>query len=222
MIKKTFLAVSFTFLAPTYGTIYSIQNMNITEFENNCDIFSISQSRPDDSSFYVNANFFDENGDPLRGLIINSDIVSEVTRTGGVFYIDKNGCANVDSIDPFHGETPYLVQSVLGGIHNGIPDETIVDSQHGRISNYRTLVGQRKDGSIVIVTPGILGLTTAQEILELSVEHGVYEGVLFDGGSSVDVRTSKYNHFRSIPNYIKSRLDIDEPPSYIVATIESM
>ena len=222
MIKNTFLALSFSLVAPSYGIVYSSHKLNISEFDDNCNIFSISQTRPKDDSFYVNANFFDESGDPLRGLIVNSDIVSEVTRTGGVFYIDKNGCANVDSIDPFHDETIYLAQSVLGGVHNGIPDETIMNSQHGRRSNYRTLVGQREDGSIVIITPSLFGLTTAQEILELSVEQGVYEGVLFDGGSSVDVRTSKHRRFRSVPNYIKSRLNIDEPPSYIVVIPETI
>lgn len=222
MIKNIFLALSFSLVAPSYGVVHSRHQMNITEFDDNCNIFSISQTRPKDGSFYINANFFDESGDPLRGLIINSEIVSEVTRSGGVFYIDKNGCANVDSIDPFHNKTIYLAQSVLGGIHNGVPDETIMNSQHGRQSNYRTLVGQREDGSIVIITPRLFGLTTAQEILELSVEQGVYEGVLFDGGSSVDVRTSKHRRFRSVPDYIKTRLNIDEPPSYIVATTENL
>ena len=58
-----------------------------------------------------------------------------------------------------------------------------------------------------------------REISEFAITQGMISGILFDGGSSVDIgiKTKNLNYsFKSVPSFAKLFMGIDEPPIYIV------
>jgi hypothetical protein len=81
------------------------------------------------------------------------------------------------------------------------------------------LIGKNKGGDLIIIHSDVLGLVSIEDICKFGVAQGIKDGLLFDGGSSVDIgiKTNKLNYsFKSVPSFAKPFMGIDEPPIYIV------
>ena len=79
-------------------------------------------------------------------------------------------------------------------------------------------MGQTKDGDIIIVSSNRMGLVTIEEIVKFSIKFNIVDGILLDGGTSVDYKfkdNTQTISFMSVPLGLKSPLDIKEPTTYI-------
>lgn len=190
---------------------YENRDMNVFVIEKDSMTFGVSDSPPVNSDFFVNANFFDNNG-PIGLVVVNGTRTSNRVRQGGFFYV-LNDQAYVDaSTSPRY--TEFNAQSILSAIDNGIPNTALTRTRHGKKRTYRTLIGQTQTGDIVFIASGRAGLVTISEIINLAIENNVYDAILLDGGSSVDYRFGR-TRFKSIPNVIKNVMEIEEPKTYI-------
>tara|TARA_R100000900_G_scaffold67223_3_gene53653 strand:+ start:3548 stop:4348 length:801 start_codon:yes stop_codon:yes gene_type:complete len=178
--------------------------------------FGVSTEKPTDKDFFLNSNFFGEQ-DPIGLVVIDKKRRSSRVRGGGYFYV-KNGTPHVQaySSPPL---TEHNSQTLLVGINNGKANRNIMKAESAKKKNYRSLVGEDSSGNIVIVVSSSrLGLVTIEDIVSIGLDFNIQDGILFDGGPSVDykMRDGFYKHsFKAMSGLTKKSLDIDEPMVYI-------
>jgi hypothetical protein len=81
-------------------------------------------------------------------------------------------------------------------------------------------MGENAEGQIVVVSSNRLGLVTIKEIVDYAASIGMVEGILLDGGSSVDYKFDD-EVFQSVPDIVKSAMDIDQPTTYIYGNFKN-
>ena len=190
---------------------YENNDMNVFVIEKDSMTFGVSESQPSDSDFFVNANFFDNSG-PIGLVVIDGMRTSNRVRQGGFFYVLNNQAYVDAATSPRY--TEFNAQSILSAIDNGKVNTALTRARHGKRRTYRTLIGQTQNGDIVFIASGRTGLVTISEIIDLAIENNVHDGILLDGGSSVDYRFGR-TRFKSIPNAVKNVMEIEEPKTYI-------
>jgi len=178
--------------------------------------FAVSETKPKDADFYINSNFFTTDADPIGLVVIDRKRKSSRVDGGGYFYVN-NGKPYVSSKKcPY--VTDYASQTILWGIDNGVVNEQLLKKSHAKLKRYRTLMGVNKEGDIVVISSNRIGLVTIKELIEFSEKYNLVDGILLDGGTSVDYKfTDEYGttEFRSVPMGLKGPLSIDEPTTYI-------
>lgn len=194
--------------------VSSLTDFNVIRINKDEMTFGVSETKPENADFYINSNFFDKSAIGL--VVINGLRYSDRHRGGGFFYV-VNGQPHISS--GFCPKmTEYASQTILWGIDNGIKNESLFNTRHGKEPEYRTIMGENAEGQIIVVSSNRLGLVTIKEIVDYASSIGMVEGILLDGGSSVDY---KFNDglteevFQSVPDIVKSSMNIHQPTTYI-------
>ena len=183
--------------------------------------FGVSDKRPDDADFYINSNFF-SNTSAIGLVVINKQRYNKRKPGGGYFYV-------VDGIPHIKSKrcpkmTEYASQTILWGIDDGIINTSLFDKSHSKRKRYRTIMGENSDGQIIVVSSNRVGLVTIEEIVNYASELGMVEGILLDGGTSVDYRFNDGTNevsFQSVPDIIKKGMDIKQPTTYIYGYLKT-
>ena len=195
-------------------TIMSNNNFNIFVF--NSQTFKVSTDKPNNKTFYMNANFFNKDGENIGLVVVNGKRESSRVRGGGYLYT-LNGKTTVSSKTcPYY--TDYSAQSILWAIDNGVINHRLLNQNHANQLTYRTLIGQNKEGDIIIVASKDGGIVTIRDIVNMATDLNVIEAILFDGGTSVDYEFDNGEFsvgFNSLSNFSKFLMGIDSPSSYI-------
>ena len=196
--------------------VYRNNNFNIYVFDADAARFGVSSKRPAGKRFYMNANFFTPSADPIGLLIENGKKRSDATPGGGCFYV-VGGRADLR-----RGACPpnarHASQTLLWAIDDGRVNPSLMTARHARVLTYRNLVGKNRSGDIVIIASRFGGIVSARDVIDQGLRQGVVEGLLFDGGTSVEYAfdDGRYSSsFRSLTDLSKSILGIDRPVSYI-------
>ena len=190
-----------------YYNIYTIKNGEMT--------FGVSETKPKNSDFYINSNFFTTESS-IGLVVIDRKRKSNRVDGGGFFYV-KNGKPFV-KVKECPRMTEHASQTILWGIDNGTVNTSLTKKAHAKRKRYRTLMGQNKKGDIIIISSNRIGFVTIQEILDFSKKYEIVDGILLDGGTSVDYKFSDDNttvEFASVPEKIKKEFDIKKPTTYI-------
>lgn len=195
---------------------YSDGNFNVFVIPKGSMKFGVSKKKPVNSDFYINSNFFTKGNRPIGLVVINGKKTSNRVKGGGYFYV-KNGTPYVRS-KSCPPEVDHSSQTILWGIDNGVKNKRLFRTRNGQENVYRTIMGENKKGEIMIVSSNRTGLVTIKEIVDFAYSEGMVEGILLDGGSSVDYKFNDGNKkliLQAVPSGIKSILDIKEPTTYI-------
>ena len=75
-----------------------------------------------------------------------------------------------------------------------------------------------KNGEIIFVVSNFPGVVTIEDVINEGVKQGMVEGILFDGGSSVEhvFNDGKYStSFIALSDGGKKLLNVDKPTTYI-------
>lgn len=200
--------------------ISSSTNFNVIKINKDEMTFGVSDTKPDTADFYINSNFF--NNSSIGLVVIEGLRHSKRHRGGGYFYV-VNGQPHIAS--GFCPKmTQYASQTILWGIDNGIKNERLFLTNHANLKRYRTIMGENSEGQIIVVSSGRIGLVTIKEIVDYAESIGMVEGILLDGGTSVDY---KFNDgsieeiFQSVPDFIKSSMNIQQPTTYIYGNFKN-
>lgn len=230
MKKITVLVIIIVLLIVGCGVNKSL-HMSIVQTNNNFNVlilkkdemnFGVSNKKPENADFYINSNFFTKSNNPIGLVVIDKLRHSDRQIGGGYFYV-VNGIPHVSS-KYCPKMTDYASQSILWAIDNGVKNEGLFNTKHGNKNVYRTVMGQNKDGDIIVVSSNRLGFVTIKEIVDYSESIGMVEGILLDGGTSVDYKFSDDSNeieFQSIPDMVKSSMDIDQPTTYIYGNFKN-
>ena len=223
LIALSILLVSFTFKNPVLNNKFFVKSvkfkdsdLKILTIKKNSMNFSVSTENHQNFDFYMNSNFFTKSGDPIGEVIINGKKINNRVKYGGFFYV-INGVPGISS-----GSRPknvqYSCQTKYIGIINGKINKRITNSGINKDKAYRTLIGKNKQGDLIIIHSDRFGMISMTDICEIGVQKGITLGLIFDGGSSVDIGITDKNQshsFKSVPSFAKALANIDEPPVYI-------
>lgn len=188
---------------------YEVLEFNPKHFE-----FSVSEGRPTNTDFYINANYFFKGGEPM-GLVVVDGKKKHNKRKGGGFFYVKNGKPSVSS-RYCPSSTQHSAQSVFWAINDGKINNFGVNENHSKIKVLRTLIGQNEKGQIILIVSKIR--LDAKTIIEFGETYNLVDAIFCDGGTSVDYyfKTDGYfSTFKAWSDGVKSIIGIDQPPVYI-------
>lgn len=151
---------------------------------------SFSQWRTElaSAAVFVNGNFFDEN-DQAIGLVVSdgNPYGYSLAGYGGMFQLDTNGIIRVRSLveAPYQGE---LVQQAVQGFPMLIKaGGVLAPSGEGfDVSSRRTVIAQDIHGRILLISTGLLGTISLNDLQAWLLGSGLEIDVAFnlDGGRS--------------------------------------
>lgn len=197
------------------------RGLTVITINSNSMKFSVDTKKSDDYDFYLNANFFKPDGS-IEGLTrIDGKNISNQSKFGGSFYtvnnkpyISMHGCPS---------SSTNCVQTSYRGIINGSINTRVTNTSVNSRKVYRTLIGKNKKGDLVIIHSTRWGFISMKGICEYGLKLGLKDALLFDGGSSIDIKISKNgttHRYQSVPTLFKYVLGIKIPPTYIVGKFE--
>ena len=220
MVKYLILFVFFGFNIPVTkksddgAKIERFYEYNVIKIKNGAMSFGVSSKKPKSSDFYINSNFFN-NSSAIGLTIMNGKTYNKRVRGGGFFYVKDNKPFVQSKNCPKN--VKYASQTILWAYDNGKINKSLLKRSHANKKRYRTLMGQNKEGDIIVISSNVIGFVTISEIVNFSKKFDIVDGILLDGGSSVDYRFKNNSEdiSFSIPSSVKKYLKIKEPTSYI-------
>ena len=117
----------------------------------------------------------------------------------------------------------FNAQTILLGVIDGEINKSLIKKSHSKKLDYRTVIGKTTAGDIILIASTRTGMVTIEEILNVGIDNGMVDGILFDGGSSVEygyLTESGLHTFKSVPGIVKKNLGIEEPKSFVYAKIK--
>lgn len=157
-----------------------------------------------DAVAFVNANFFDDNGNVLGLLVADGQIYgSPYTDRGGTFLV-QNGQPRLRSniVEPYLGEPlEQAVQAFPMLMLDGA--QAYTDTAQDRFTR-RTVIAQDANGRIVLLVTPLIGLTLLDLSMFLAIsDMNLVNALNLDGGGS----TLMYLNASGTPDYIVTSLD---------------
>lgn len=200
--------------------IFTESGYNLMIIKKNKMKFGVSEQKPENSDFFINSNFF-TNESPIGLVVVDGTRMSKRTKRGGYFYV-------VDGIPYVRSnfcpkKTQFASQTILWAIDNGSINEELLTKSHAKLKRYRTIMGENSKGEIMIISSSsFFSLVTIEELINFSISKGMIEGILLDGGTSVDYRFSNKlisKEFSSVPEILKPVFGIHKPTTYIYGNL---
>lgn len=145
------------------------------------------------SNFMVNSSFYDPENQVLGEVIYLGARYQRKTHSSGYFKV-INGVPHAGPSSIFQnipGNPTYSCQAHPSTLKNGALFSYIEEESMQALWNqktYRNLVGERKDGKIVVIVSGNGGLLDVKEITQIAQRLGVNHASLFDAGSALQYR----------------------------------
>ena len=138
------------------------------------------------SSFLINASFYDPANQALGEVIYCSKQYQSKSNSSGYFkVIDGVPHAGPRSVfDKYRNPPQYSCQAHPSTMKDGVIFQYILDNSFSkwRQRTYRNLIGEKEDGNIVCIASGNGGLLDVREISQLAKLIGVKHATLFDAG----------------------------------------
>ena len=182
--------------------------------------FGVSEGKPENADFYINSNFFKNEG-PIGLVVVEGIRKNNRVKEGGYFYV-KKGIPYVRA-KSCPKMTEYASQTILWAIDNGRVNEGLLKKSHAKLERHRTIMGENDQGQIMIISSSSYwSLVTIEEIINFAIEKGMVEGILLDGGTSVDYKCTngvESADFSSVPENLKPTFGITKPFTYIYGNL---
>ncbi len=196
------------------ASIKRTEKYNVFEFNPKEIRMGVSLRKPKKADFYMNSNFF--NKKPIGLVVIKGRRSQSRVKGGGYFYV-IDGLPKIQAKD-CPKRTEYASQTVLWGIDNGQVNQDLFKEKHAKTKEFRSIIGTKEDGNFILIASNENSQVTIEEITNYALTLGMYEGILFDGGSSLDYKLSTDSDTeicQPISSLVKSIGDKHEPMVYI-------
>jgi exopolysaccharide biosynthesis protein len=96
----------------------------------------------------------------------------------------------------------------------------LIRQRHAKELTYRNIVGKNKNGEIIFIVSNFGGVVTIKDVIDEGLDKGIVEGLLFDGGTSVEYKFDDGNYstsFIALSDIGKKLIGTDKPTTYIYA-----
>jgi hypothetical protein len=189
---------------------------NVYRIDNKEMSFGVSMKLPTKSEFLINSNFFSHSGNPIGLVVMDRQRYSKRTNGGGYFYV-VDGVPHV-RVGFCPKMTDYASQTLLWGIDDGRMNVALFDKKLSKEQTSRSIIGEDSKGQIMVISSSDVDGCSIQELVEYASKEGMYEGIILDGGSSVEYKfTDSHNEidYKSTNSLLKELAGRKEPPVYI-------
>jgi len=187
-------------------------------YKNRMD-YSVTNQNHEDFNFYVNANYFDKN--PLGEVKIDGKVISKKNKNGGFFTTDGKTPKFYFNNRP--NRVKYSSQTHTVGIIRGKVNERIFNQNWAKLKVHRLMVGEDINGNIIVIHSRNLGFLTVAEICKIAEKLGVHNGLIFDGGASVEVGLrdgkTKYS-YQCVGDLTRKLFNVPTPSVFIVGNFK--
>ena len=226
-IVSVLAMVSFTITKDKKGINSDVKIINTFKFiKRDCEVgfikinknkmnYSVTNHNHENFNFYVNANYFDKK--PIGEVKINGEVINRKNKKGGYFTTDgktpKFYFYNRPNNVKFSSQTHTI------GIINGKLNFHIFNQSWAKYRLHRLIVGEDINGNIIVVHSRDNGKLTVSEICEISKKLGVYNGLIFDGGASVEIglKDGNINYtYQSVSDLSRNFFNVPTPSVFIV------
>jgi hypothetical protein len=187
---------------------------NIFEFDPQSMKMGVALRKPRKADFYLNSNFFSEK--PIGLVVIKGKRSHARVKGGGYFYV-------VDGVPKIQAKTcpkltEYASQTILWGIDDGVLNASLFKEKHAKEKAFRSIIGTKNDGRFLLVASNEKSTVTIEEISKYALNLGMLEGILFDGGSSLDYKISTVSDIevcQPVSSLLKKIAKKHEPMVYL-------
>ncbi len=190
--------------------------VNVIKIRKNSCNYKIAKGNPTKNEFYMNSNYFAKDGSSIGEVILSGRKISDRRPSGGFFTTDGsnpkfyfgNRPNNVEFSSQTH--TPLII--------NGHPKNNIMKQSWAKKGAARILIGENSSGDI-IVTHTYKTDMTVSEFYQSIKKLGIVNGLMFDGGSSVEIglKNGDINyHYQEVNDIFKIIGNIPSPKIFIV------
>jgi hypothetical protein len=179
--------------------------------------YNVVTNNEEKYNFYINSNFFTKNY-PIGEVKSYGKLLYKSYSQQGGYFSGINDKFHI-SVKKENKKTEYSSQTHLVGILNGKLNKKIFNTGFGRMKAYRILLGNDIDGNLIIIHSDFFSKLNLEELCKFGKKEGVLNGLIYDGGSSIEVgiKDGSYTHsFHTVPGVIKNILNIHKPFVYIV------
>jgi hypothetical protein len=159
---------------------------NIFRISKNEMNFGVSTTKPEDSDFYINSNFFEEGGQSIGLVVVDGLRHSDRIAGGGYFYV-VNGIPHV-KVGQCPTMTEFASQSKFWVLNDGVKNQRLLNAESSKVLTERIIIGEDSKGNIMVVGTSDGNSATIEETIDFAIENGMVEAILLDGGSSVDYK----------------------------------
>lgn len=170
--------------------------------------------KPQNYDFSINSNFFSTK--PIGEVIINKKLLVKRV-SGGGFFTSKNGNFSISTKNR-PNNVDFSSQTHLNGIVNGKLNYNVLNAGWAKKQYYRILIGKDSEGNLIVLHSNRYALISIKDICIVGKSVGMVTGLVFDGGSSVDVNLNDgmFSHsFQALPSVIRNFKKNVTPPIYI-------
>lgn len=167
-----------------------------------------------DFNFYVNSNYFSTK--PVGEVIINGKKISQTRRGGGFF--TSNGKTPKFYFGS-HPKVKYSSQTHTVALIEGNLNYRIFKYKWAKYRLPRLLIGEDKLGNLILIHSNINGGCSIESISRIAKTNGVYNGLIFDGGASIEIgiKSDGINyHYQQVPDVIRKINGTPTPWVFIV------
>jgi hypothetical protein len=185
-------------------------------FRNSAD-FKVTDKNHESYDFWMNANYFMENGTPLGEVKIKGKTIHRKNSGGGFF--------TTDGKDPkfYFGTRPqnvkYSSQTHTPVINKGNPNYKIFNRSWAKIKVPRLMIGEDSQKNIYIChTTGISGCSI-QDFYKLASKLKLKNVLMFDGGASIEVGIKKGDftyRYQKVSDLERDLFNVPAPKVFIV------
>ncbi|HEV7346925.1 phosphodiester glycosidase family protein [Telluribacter sp.] len=179
--------------------------------------FEVTRKVPPGADFYVNTNFFTNQG-PIGEVIIDGERISKKVTRGGFFYV-KKGLVNVRKTRP--EGVKYACQSIMMGIKGGAINTAIIKSKRSREKIWRGMLGVNKKGDLVVIHSMNMGMISMKQLCDIGVKAGIVNGIVLEGGSSLELRIHDRGYmyeYQPVPTLVKAIAGIHKPFVFVAGS----
>jgi Phosphodiester glycosidase len=190
----------------------------LIKIKSGCMKYAIANNVPDKNDFYINANFFLPDGNPIGEVIIDNKKINKKVK-GGSFFYTINGKPNI-SFYNHPKKVDFCCQSILTGIKS---NKICKNLNKNQTKSYRTIIGFDRYNNLIIIFSDVFCFITIKEICDVALDNNMINGFLLDGGSSIDIKVNMGNDifiYQSMPTIVKQIKKISQPPIYIVGNFK--
>jgi len=166
--------------------------------------------------FYVNSNYF--NKTPVGEVITDGKKIASRKKNGGFF--TSNGLTPTFYFGS-HPKVKYSSQTHTIGVIQGNLNFRIFNYRWARYNLPRLIVGEDKSGNIIIVHSNFNGECSIGAISKIAQSQGVYNGLIFDGGASIEIgiKADGVNyHYQQVPDIMRSLGNVPTPWVFITGS----
>ena len=202
-----------------YKYINRVCEIGVIKINKNKMNYSVTNRGHKNFNFYVNANYFGKT--PVGEVKIDGKVVNKKNKNGGFF--TTNGKTPKFYFNTRPSKLKFSSQTHTVGIINGRVNDRIFNQGWAKIKVHRLMVGEDVNGNIIIIHSRNLGFLTVSEICEIGKKLGVYNGLIFDGGASVEIGLKDGNinySYQCVGDLTRKLFNVPTPSVFIVGNFK--